>query len=87
MQHRVTLTMQVAADTAADAEAVGLAAAEHLLETFNDDESIEPEIWAKAGPSALETAARALLAAFGGNAPDWLRAEAQALADALESAQ
>jgi len=36
-------------------------------------------------PKSVAEAARELLDAFGGDIPDWLRSEAQALEDALEA--
>lgn len=42
--HVVTLTLVVRAEDHTEAEGIGRAAAEHLLETFNDDESLCQDI-------------------------------------------
>jgi hypothetical protein len=42
MIFEVTLKLRVTADSAADAGDWALSAAEHLTETFNDDESLDP---------------------------------------------
>jgi hypothetical protein len=44
MRYEVTLTLIVEADSESAAYEVGAAAAEHLLETFNDDDSLETTI-------------------------------------------
>lgn len=40
MNYEVTLTFTVQADSAEDANDLGIAAAQHLADTFNDDDSI-----------------------------------------------
>ena len=54
--HTVTLTLQVQADTTADALDFGLAAGVHLLETFNDDGSIVGTVRAEVLPPARQPA-------------------------------
>ena len=42
MKYNVTLEMEVEAESSVDALNIGIGAAEHLNDTFNDDESINP---------------------------------------------
>jgi hypothetical protein len=42
MIFEVTLKLRVTADSAADAGDWAISAAEHLTDTFNDDESLDP---------------------------------------------
>jgi len=50
MQFNVTLTLTVEAPDLATAEGIGIGAAEHLTDTFNDDESINPLVRVEAQP-------------------------------------
>ena len=54
--HTVTLTLQVQAETTADALDLALGAGVHLLETFNDDGSIVGTVRAEVLPPARQPA-------------------------------
>jgi len=45
MNFTLTLTLIVTADTAQEAHDVGIGAAEHLLDTFNDDGSLSSLVY------------------------------------------
>jgi hypothetical protein len=50
MKFEVTLRFQVEAESSADALDIGMGAGEHLLETFNDDGSLEENIAVESKP-------------------------------------
>jgi hypothetical protein len=53
--HIITLTLTVDADDSDDAFELGKAAAEHLMETFNDDDSLGNHIEVEAKPQEMHS--------------------------------
>ena len=53
MKFEVTLTMTIEADSAMDAAEFGVEAGVHLMESFNDNGSIDPLMQVEASPVEL----------------------------------
>lgn len=70
MEHTVQLRMRLKARSRSQAIEIGRGAAEHLLETFNDDESVMGVEVESAPDDELASAARAVLAVLDSRPPD-----------------
>ena len=54
MKYEVTIRVVVEADSPEDAYEIGINAAEHLSDTFNDDESLSPFMGVDVNPNPVE---------------------------------
>lgn len=54
MKYEVTIRVVVEADSPEDAHELGINAAEHLSDTFNDDQSLSPLMGVDVNPNPVE---------------------------------